>query len=158
MNDLTRRRERQFHALEVADDLDQSFIQGVQLRVADLDAQIKEKKAEIEKLKREAPPRQDPALVDSLPAGRCEIATLPDATRRRMFEAFRLQLHYDKRTNSVRCQVTLASETIGSVARAAGDALRTGHHTDENAVPICVVPPAGLEPAAKRLEGACSIH
>ncbi len=157
MSDLTRRRERQFHALEVAESLDQVFIQGVQARVADLDAQIRIKKDELETHKREAPPRQDSALVDALPVGRCELAALPDATRRRMFEAFRLQLHYDERTHSVRCQVTLTSETIDGAAWAAG-AARRAVRPDENAVPICVVPPAGLEPAAKRLEGACSIH
>ncbi|WP_269859406.1 hypothetical protein [Streptomyces sp. RPT161] len=65
----------------------------------DLDEQIRAKQAEIKALRQKTPVRQDPALADALPAGTCEIAALPDALRRRMFEAFQRQMHYDKRVN-----------------------------------------------------------
>jgi diadenosine tetraphosphate (Ap4A) HIT family hydrolase len=47
----------------------QSFVRGVQIRVADLDEQIRAKQAEIKALRQKIPVRQDPALVDALPAG-----------------------------------------------------------------------------------------
>ncbi|MBI0293191.1 transposase [Streptomyces sp. PRKS01-29] len=61
--------------------------------------------------------------------------------RRRMFEAFRLKIHYDKRTSSARCQVVLTSDTIDATARIATEAMRAGR-TDGISFPICVVPPA----------------
>jgi hypothetical protein len=67
--DLAQRRERQFHALELADGLDRRFVQGVQARVADLDEQIRAKEADISRLRHTAPARQDPGLIDAL-AGR----------------------------------------------------------------------------------------
>ncbi len=155
--DLTQRRDRQFHVLELADDPDRRFVHGVQARVAELDERIRIKESEIVDLRRAAPARQDPALIDALPAGRCEVAALPDAMRRRMFEAFRLQIRYDKATNKAHCRVILCADTITATARTAEHAMHAAQ-TSAASFPICVVPPAGLEPAAKCLEGTCSIH
>ncbi|WP_269859381.1 hypothetical protein [Streptomyces sp. RPT161] len=57
-----------------------------------------------------------------------------------MIEAFRLQMHYDKRANRVRCRVVLAGDTVDATARIASEALRAGR-SDGSSVPICVVHP-----------------
>ncbi len=54
----------------------------------------------------------------------------------------------------------LLYQTVKALRTAAGDVLN-GSQTSRNALPKeggDWAPPAGLEPAAKRLEGACSIH
>ena len=136
--DLKQRRDRQFHSLELADNPDRRFVQGVQLRIAELDAQIETMEAEIAAHRRKAPVGQEPALIEALPLGRCEIADLPDALRRRMFEAHRLTVHYDKRTHSVRCRVVLSSDTIDATARTADEAMRAGR-AGGRSFPICAV-------------------
>ncbi|WEV27798.1 hypothetical protein OYE22_23410 [Streptomyces sp. 71268] len=49
----------------------------------------------------------------------------------------------------------LAADTVGATARVAAEAMEAGR-ADGAPLPVCVAPPAGLEPAAKRLEGACA--
>ncbi|MEU3962941.1 recombinase family protein [Streptomyces buecherae] len=153
LRDLRKRRDRQFSALELADNPDRRFVQGVQARVAEIDDQIRHTEAKLTDHRQQAPARQDPALIDALPLGRCEIAGLPDAVRRRMFEAFRLQIRFDKRANSAHCRVVLAADTVDATARIAAEAMEAGR-SDGAPLPVYVAPPAGLEPAAKRLEGA----
>jgi hypothetical protein len=79
-----------------------------------------------------------------------------------MFEAFRLQIQYDRRTNTARCRVTLTGDTIDATARTATTAMRAGHtnhqkhehhknnengdataHTNGPSSPVFLVPPAG---------------
>ncbi|RBM14125.1 hypothetical protein DEH69_18875 [Streptomyces sp. PT12] len=147
--ELARRRDRQFHALELAEDPDRRFVQGVQARVAELDQRIRGKKGEIDDLRRAAPPRQDPALIDALPVGACEVAALPDAMRRRVFEAFRLQIRYDKVTTTAHCRVILCADTIAATAQTAQDAMSVGR-PGAVSLPLCVVPPAGLPTEGRR--------
>ncbi|WP_164492530.1 recombinase family protein [Streptomyces sp. CNQ-509] len=47
LTDLKKRRDRQFHTLELAEEPDRRFVQGVQARVADLDDQIQAMESEI---------------------------------------------------------------------------------------------------------------
>lgn len=82
---------------------------------------------------------------------------------RHLFEAFRLQLRYNKRTNTATCQVTLLPETLPELRHVAQRLLRQTQQKQEDddadaaAVPICVAPPAGFEPATPDLGGPRSI-
>ncbi len=104
-----------------------------------------------------------------------DLAQLPDDISRRLFEALRLEIRCDGRTNEAVCTITLSGETIEAVSRTAhagavpmgsikGDQMNQDYaeveEIDHDLSPatFCGVPPAGLEPAAKRLEGACSIR
>jgi hypothetical protein len=93
---------------------------------------------------------------------------VPEAILRRLFEAFRLQVHYDKRTNIATCWITLTGETLPAVRhladsdtvkplRSAGNDTADSPADQATSVPICCVPPAGFEPATYRLGGGCSI-
>ena len=92
---------------------------------------------------------------DALPVGRVDLDRLPESLARALFEALRLEIHYDKTTNRAICRITLSGDTV-EAARRAGNAV-AGAVTTASADPapahagsgpILVVPPAGLEPAA----------
>jgi hypothetical protein len=114
----------------------------------------------------------NPELLDALPVGPIDVEQLPEDTARRLFEALRLEIHYNKITNQATCRITLFGSTTSATRRAAHEAVvvplrRTkggrrdattslGDSTDptdknkENGmptltpVPILVVPSAGL--------------
>ena len=62
-------------------------------------------------------------LLDELPIGPFDLDQLPDELTRELFEAIRLQIHYDRATNKATCSITLAAETINAAATAAGKAI-----------------------------------
>ncbi|MGA6164168.1 recombinase family protein [Amycolatopsis magusensis] len=134
-------------------------------------AELREHKATLEaaltKAEDEHQQAPNPDLLDALPVGDVQIEELPEDVARRLFEALRLELHYDKRTNQLRCKVTLIGPVVSAARQAAREAmvlpfdakrqLDQRKHDDENEeggmsntttpVPILLVPPAGLEPA-----------
>ena len=138
-------------------------------RKTQLEAQL----AEAEEANQQAP---NPDLLDTLPTGEVRIEELPEDTARRLFEALRLELHYHKDTNQIKCTVTLAGTTLPATRQAADEAvilpfdreqrLNQRKHNNENKegamastspVPILGVPPAGFEPATPALGERCSI-
>jgi DNA invertase Pin-like site-specific DNA recombinase len=65
---------------------------------------------------------------------------------------------YDKHTNTATCRVTRVAEAIDAQRHTAQRLLNDGTQGDDpSSVPICVVPPAGFEPAAHGLGNRCSI-
>lgn len=53
----------------------------------------------------------DFALLDSLPVANVNLARLPDAQGRGLFDAFRLEVRYNRAANVAHCQVTVSAET-----------------------------------------------
>jgi hypothetical protein len=51
-----------------------------------------------------------------------DLADMPDAIYRRLFEALRLEIRYDRTTHVATYETTLTGETIGAVARASREA------------------------------------
>jgi site-specific DNA recombinase len=51
-----------------------------------------------------------------------DLAGMPDAISRRLFEALRLEIRYDHTSHVATCQTTLTGDTIGAVARASREA------------------------------------
>lgn len=99
-----------------------------------------------------------------MPVMPVDLAQMPDDISRRLFEALRLEIRYDGRTNEAVCTITLSGETIDAVSRTAHEAAvvpigsiegdRMKHHAKEEEIDhdlspatFCVVPPAGFEPA-----------
>jgi site-specific DNA recombinase len=173
--DLDRRRRQQIRALEVGgDEPDPEFIRQVRERIAELTGERASKQAEFAELETRTAERPNPALIDTLPVGTVRLNDVPEATLRHLFEAFRLEVHYDRRTNIATCRISLTGETIPAVqavAQAAiGGSARTADAGDDvdtvtratagqrRSLWMRSVPPAGLEPAAKCLEGTCSIR
>ena len=135
---------------------------------ADLERQL----AEVEDQVHQAP---NPELLGHLPISPVDLVGMPDALSRQLFEALRLEIRYNQTTNLAVCQITLTGQIINTVAHTAEQATaipfqrrdRVSRDHKEHmmtterirpAASFCVVPPAGLEPAAKCLEGTCSIR
>jgi hypothetical protein len=77
-----------------------------------------------------------PSLLDALPVTCPDLARVSDERARELFDAFRLEITYDKPTHTIRCRATLPADTLPTAVAAAAD--------DHAA--IGVVPPTGFEP------------
>jgi hypothetical protein len=100
-------------------------------------------------------------MLCRLPVTPVDLALMPDELSRRLFEALRLEIHYDGVTNEALCRITLTGDTIEAVARAthetaviplARDAAdrdkhykkeKTGMKANRDLATFCEVPPAG---------------
>jgi hypothetical protein len=72
----------------------------------------------------------NPHLLDALPVGPLDLDRRPPDLTRALFEALRLQIHYNKITNTATCRISLSAQTIHAAADAATTAL-TIPPTDE---------------------------
>ena len=66
----------------------------------------------------------NPDLLDTLPViGPIDVDLLPENLVRRLFEALRLEIRYDKTANRATCRITLFGSTMPAAQRAAHDAV-----------------------------------
>ncbi|GAA1895384.1 recombinase family protein [Streptantibioticus ferralitis] len=160
--------------LELVEQPDQEFIRDINERRAELRKHRIGLEQQLARLEDEVQQAPNPDLLSRLPITPVDLTKMPDELCRQLFEALRLEIHYDRTTNLATCRITLTGETIPAVSQTTSEAVvvpfqrgRTSHEHKESKMTteryrptasFCVVPPAGLEPAAKRLEGACSIH
>ena len=75
-----------------------------------------------------------------MPLTELDVASLPDGHVRALFDALRLEIHYDRATNTARCRTVIAGEALPSLVDA------TRQAAEGQGVPFCDVPPTGFEP------------
>lgn len=166
--------KRLLRGLELVDNPDRNFIRDLNERRAELHGQQLDLERQLAGLEAEIRETPNPELLTGLPVTSVDLTAAPDALSRRLFEILRLEIRYDHRTELAVCRVTLTGGSITAIADTAGllpgwqeETPRTSETTEEEGMAaerktppptFCGAPPAGLEPAAKRLEGACSIH
>jgi DNA invertase Pin-like site-specific DNA recombinase len=145
-------RSRLIRSLETTDDPYGDLANEVNRRLAELRAEHVAVTEELERIEASPVPVPAPELLDGLPLLSLDLSRLPEARVRAIFEAFRLQMYYDRRNRTVRCRVTLTGDTVA----AAADSVAKGEQTAALTcgVPICFVPPAGFEPAHLPPEGS----
>lgn len=160
LGEIELKSKRALRSLELFDEPDQDLIRDINERRAQLrqqTAQLEEELAAAEEKVQQAP---NPDLLDALPMGEVEVENLPEDVARRLFEALRLELRYDKTTNRLTCRAWLTGPTMPAAQKAADDAVVLPFHrrvqgsersqtaTDEELgsdgapVPILVVPSA----------------
>ncbi|GAB3428364.1 hypothetical protein GCM10027569_71580 [Flindersiella endophytica] len=153
--------QRAIRNLELLDNPDPDFVRDAHRRRAELRAHklhLETKLAELERATQNAP---IPGLIDALPIVETDLQLdqLPEETARRLFEALRLKITYNKTTNQATCHITLTAQTITAAQHAAHNAITaqrqaaTRKHpandkdqvnaTNDGPGPILVVPPAG---------------
>jgi site-specific DNA recombinase len=149
LDDIETRRSRLIRNLELTDDPDGELTRDVRARVAQLGTDKQATLAALAELERTQPIPSRPELLDLLPTGIPDLTKAPEHLLRAHFEAFRLEIHYDKRTNVATCRVTIAADAITAQRHTANQAInvQTGAGDSPSPVPICVAPPAGFEPA-----------
>jgi site-specific DNA recombinase len=110
IEDITARRTRLINSLEHIEEPDPVFTRDVHARAAKLSADCEAKAALLTELENNQPTRPCPALLDLLPTGRINFETASEPMLRRLFDAFRLEIRYDRETNIASCQVTITPD------------------------------------------------
>lgn len=141
-------------------DVDQDFVRDVNERRAELQGEIETLKAQLTTAEDEVQQASNPGLLDFLPVTPVELTDLPDELSRKLFEALRLEIHYDYVSRSATCRVTLLGDTIEAVSKTTQEAVvipfqkqKGPTMEDLHGGTVCVVPPAGFEPALPPPEG-----
>lgn len=153
--------KRLLRNLELVDAPDPDFVRDINERRAESRVHkqsLTEQMAELEDQVHQAP---NPDLLSRLPVAPVDLSALPDDLSRRLFEALRLEIHYDGVANEAVCRITLTGDTIDAVARATHEtaatplpqdaADRTSNDrkmkidmtSDRDLATICAVPPTG---------------
>jgi site-specific DNA recombinase len=147
VDDLDARRRRLLRNLELAEDERGELARDVTTRLAELRAERDSTQRELADLERQPPAVPSPRLLDALPIGPHRLAELPEPELRRLFEAFRLEIRYDRHTGVARCRVTLTAETQPAVLRATGTGVvstpnpeRPGHGGGPHTFPSVTCP------------------
>ncbi|MGH2705780.1 MAG: recombinase family protein [Actinomycetota bacterium] len=116
------REARQVQALERDDDPEGIVFRRVRDRLAELERERSDKLERLGELEAQEAPgdRGNPELLDELPILDGELAEAPEPLLRRLFEALRLKVAYNKTTKVARCQVTVAADALDEVLAALG--------------------------------------
>jgi hypothetical protein len=159
--DAEARRRRLALNLGLVDDPDPDLIRDVNQGRADLQVERDRLQLQLAALEGEADQEPDPALLDQLPVGALDLQQLPDALSRRLFDALRLEICYDRAAHRATCRITLTGRTVQATAMATGQivtlpqpattAVRKDHTAEEEpemrpdetptTARFCVVPP-----------------
>ena len=121
--DADARGKRLARNLELVDDPDPDFIRDLNERRAELRHEKAQFETQLADAEAHAAHAANPGLLDELPAGPFDLDRLPADLTRALFEALRLQIHYDRATKQATCRITLTAETIAAAANAAGQAI-----------------------------------
>jgi len=129
ITETDQRIKRTIRSLELVDDPDPDLLRDINERRAELRAHRQELESQLDEAEARIHAAPNPDLIDALPITRVEVDQLPEELARELFEALRLEIHYNKTTNQARCRITLAGSTLAA-AQAAGErtasATRTG--------------------------------
>jgi site-specific DNA recombinase len=155
--------KRTVRNLELIADPDPDLIRDINERRAELRAQKQHYETQLADLEARILHTPNPDLIDALPITEIQIDQLPEDLARSLFEALRLEIHYNKHTNTATARITLTGQTITTARHATHNATVTplrhkqdrDEHKDQNndqsgvasdghPGPILVVPPAGL--------------
>ena len=119
--------------LEKRDDPDGSLFDHVQQRTAELKRELTVREAELEHLQHTVPDTGPGAvdLLDELPQLVIDIAGLPVERVRHLFDAFAVQIHYDRRTHRATYRAQISADTLPNLAYVGN----TAAPTSTNAAP-----------------------
>ncbi|MWA07166.1 hypothetical protein F8568_043890 [Actinomadura sp. LD22] len=107
----------------VLEDGDGDLIRDIRHRSTALSAERNTKLDELAAHERERPVRSCPELLDLIPVGEVDLASAPEPVLRRLFEAFRLEISYDRRSGIADCKVTLTGAAIDQQGGIATDVM-----------------------------------
>ncbi|WP_199537143.1 recombinase family protein [Spongiactinospora gelatinilytica] len=149
--DIDSRRARLVRTLETTDDPIGDLVQDIHARAARLAEERAAKHRELGDLQQVQPVRSVPELLDVIPVGTADLALLPEVVLRRLFDAFRLEIHFDKPTNTATCRVTITGDTLQAIRQVTATALQRVEEGAAEELPICAVPPARYGANLRRL-------
>jgi hypothetical protein len=107
------------------------FTRDIRGRAAELAAERNAKIAELRELKATQPATPSPELLDLIPQAEIDFERIPEPILRQLYEAFRLEIVYDKETDTAECRVTLIPESIPGQHQATREVIQSGGLTPE---------------------------
>lgn len=107
---------------ELVDEPDEDYIRDINTRRIELRAHKKQLEDRLGDLERRILHAPNPDLIDALPITQIDVEKLPVELARALFEALRLEIHYNKITNTATFSITLTGPTIAAASSAAHDA------------------------------------
>ena len=143
-DEVTARRKRLLRSLELTDDPDGELTREINTRLIELRTEGDRLASQLAALDTAEEIEPAPALLDALPITPLDLARLPHEHARALFDAFRLEVHFDKRTGTARCQVTLTADSLPALVGATGQL-----GADQETLTFCSVPPVGVEPTLR---------
>jgi site-specific DNA recombinase len=130
LTDIVSRQERLVRSLETQDDPDGTVFGRIRERLGELEALRLEQLHELSTLEKETGPRQDQNLLDQLPVLDVDLIDAPDEYLRPLFEAFRLEIRYDKTRHHATVRVAISDDTLdGLNERLMPSQNHSGHET-----------------------------
>ena len=109
-------------SLEVADEVNEELVRDINERRAELKKERAHLEDQLADLEDEVQHECNPDLLHRLPISQINLAELPDQLTRQLFEALRLEIHYNHETRIATCRVTLIGETVVAVGNTAREA------------------------------------
>jgi site-specific DNA recombinase len=114
IDDLTSRQDRLIPELEITDPADRAFRDRLRRRFDTLEAVRSDKISQLDELEMatSTEPYQDESLLDTLPIlGHVDITKAPERIQRKLYDAFQLQIHYE-RPDQARFRLVLTDDNI----------------------------------------------
>ena len=120
IGDIAVRQDRLVLTIESQDDPTGAVFGRVRDRLGELEAKRRAKEEELTALESEMPIANggDADLLDLLPVVDVDLLTVPCEFLRPLFEAFRLQIRYDRPGHHATIQVTIAEEALDTIETA----------------------------------------
>ena len=122
------RQARLIRSLELDDDPQGAMFRQIRNRMQQLENERREKLEELEALRREQPDAVpgSPGLLDELPVTEEQLAPAPEIVLRDLFEAFRLEVRYNKVSSWATCRVAINEEGIEGLVAHSAELLQSG--------------------------------
>jgi site-specific DNA recombinase len=152
LDEISRRQDRLIHTLETQDDPTGAVFARVQDRIRFLEAERRTKLQTLAVLEATNDLKESQVdLLEELPLLDIDLLNVPDDILRRLFEAFRLVIRYDRPEHHAVVQATIADGTADHLDSTVVPLVHRQYHEPEAPeprpmVPIWVVPPTGFEP------------
>jgi hypothetical protein len=87
----------------------------VYARVAELEAERTQARADLAALTGHQPPTVDPGLLDALPQLPARFTDLPVSTRHKLYQAFGIEILFNHGVHQITCRATIAPHTVTAI-------------------------------------------
>ncbi len=161
IQDLNIQQERLATTLATQQDDHGKLFAKIQQTFYDLERQLEQRRRELSTLDNRQARVEALELLDALPTASEPLAALPEATLRRLFQAYHLKVDYDRHTNWATIQVTLHEDDLNEPQAAAAATLHPTSTTADASTTTArdiaqssITHAPGLPPAATRFTPA----
>ncbi|MDQ3955828.1 MAG: hypothetical protein M3285_09795 [Actinomycetota bacterium] len=123
-----RRQARLIRSLELDDDPQGAMFRQIRDRMQQLEDERRQKLEELEALRREQPDAVpgSPGLLDELPVTEDQLVPAPEIVLRDLFEAFRVEVRYNKVSSWATCRVAINEEGMEGLVAHSTELLKSG--------------------------------